>query len=264
MLGAMDLALSRRRVLSTALALLLAIESVSAVAAAAQVSVSRRDAAARSLAVPAQPVAAYPAGAGSLAVGSGALDGFGDAFSQPLGVTPDPGAAATPRPARPDAPRATAKAERSPSPAAKRSSTSQAGTTASFNGRNHVWIPALHVNRTVSWFPCDRKRPPDNHVYRWGCAGANNVYLLGHAYSVFKPLHDAYVNHRLRVGMKAWYADARGRVREYVVKWWKVTLPTPDASWAWAPQRRPSMTLQTCVGANSKYRLMVRLVAVSG
>ena len=52
-----------------------------------------------------------------------------------------------------------------------------------------------------------------------------------------------------------------GRVRRYAVAWWKVTRPTGAAAWAWAPQAVPSMTLQTCVGANSEYRLMVRLVA---
>jgi sortase (surface protein transpeptidase) len=63
--------------------------------------------------------------------------------------------------------------------------------------------------------------------------------------------------------MKAWYADSKGRVHVYAVKWWKVSLPT-NASWAWAAQSRPSMTLQTCVGKNSKYRLVVRLVEVGG
>ncbi len=129
-------------------------------------------------------------------------------------------------------------------------------------GRNHVWIPSLGISRSVSWFPCDRKRPPDNYVYRWGCAGSNNVYLLGHAYSVFKPLHDAYARGRLRVGLKAYYADAKGRVHTFKVKWWRVTAPTTAASWAWAAQGQPSMTLQTCVGRNSAYRLMVRLVQV--
>ena len=50
-------------------------------------------------------------------------------------------------------------------------------------------------------------------MYRWGCAGRNNVYLLGHAHSVFKPLHDAYVSKRLRKGMTVDYADGNGRVR---------------------------------------------------
>jgi hypothetical protein len=132
----------------------------------------------------------------------------------------------------------------------------------SYAGTNHVWIPSLGISRSIRWFPCDRQRPPDNYMYRWGCSGANNVYLMGHAYSVMKPLHDAYVSGRLRKGTKAWYADANGRVRVYAVRWWKVTLPTPEASWAWAAQETPSMTLQTCVGKDSKYRLMVRLVEV--
>ena len=132
----------------------------------------------------------------------------------------------------------------------------------SYRGRNHVWIPSLGINRSVLSFPCSRTRQPDNYVYRWGCAGHNNVYLLGHAYSVFKPLHDAYVGGRLRKGMKVIYADGSGRVHSYSVIWWRVVAPTTAASWAWAAQTRPSMTLQTCVGAQSQYRLMVRLVQV--
>jgi hypothetical protein len=59
--------------------------------------------------------------------------------------------------------------------------------------------------------------------------------------------------------MQVVYADGAGRVHTYAVIWWKVTAPTTAASWAWAPLSRPGMTLQTCVGANSEYRLMVRL-----
>jgi hypothetical protein len=85
---------------------------------------------------------------------------------------------------------------------------------------------------------------------------------MGHAHSVFKPLHDAYVSGRLAKGMQAYYADAKGRVHVYRVKWWRVTAPTTDAKWAWASLSTPSMTLQTCVGRNSQHRLMVRLVEV--
>ena len=139
---------------------------------------------------------------------------------------------------------------------------SSGGGSASYRGRNHVWIPSLGINRSVSGFSCSSSAYPGNRVYRWGCAGRNNVYLLGHAYSVFKPLHDAYVSGRLRVGMKAYYADGSGRVHAYKVIWWKLTRPTTAASWAWASLSRPSMTLQTCVGSQSQYRLMVRLVRV--
>jgi hypothetical protein len=137
-----------------------------------------------------------------------------------------------------------------------------APSTTRYRGRNHVWIPSLHVTRSVSFFPCSRSRDPDNYVYSWGCAGRNNVYLMGHAYSVFKPLHDAYVGGRLRKGMKVVYADGAGRVHAYLVIWWRLVAPTGAASWAWAAQSRPSMTLQTCVGSRSQYRLMVRLVRV--
>jgi sortase (surface protein transpeptidase) len=85
---------------------------------------------------------------------------------------------------------------------------------------------------------------------------------MSHAWSTFKPLHDAYVRGGLKKGMKVWYADGGGTVRVYRVSWWRVTAPTTAASWAWASLARPSMTLQTCVGSNSQYRLMVRLVQV--
>ena len=86
---------------------------------------------------------------------------------------------------------------------------------------------------------------------------------MGHAHSVFKPLHDAYVQGRLKKGMQVVYADSNGRVRTYSVVWWKVVRPTTAAAWAWASQSRPSMTLQTCVGPNGSLRLMVRLVATN-
>jgi sortase (surface protein transpeptidase) len=132
----------------------------------------------------------------------------------------------------------------------------------SFKGRNHLWIPALGINRSVSFFSCSSSAYPGNRVYRWGCAGSNNVYLFGHAYSVFKPLHDAYVRGRLSKGMKVMYADGSGKVSTYAVSWWKLTTPDKGA-WAYAAQSRPSLTLQTCVGANSQYRLIVRLLKVS-
>jgi sortase (surface protein transpeptidase) len=129
---------------------------------------------------------------------------------------------------------------------------------ASYHGRNHVWIPSLGVSRSVVFFGCSSSGV-SNYVYRWGCAGSNNVYLFGHAFSVFKPLHDAYVQHRLHKGMQVLYADGAGRVRSYRVSFWRVVSPT-NGAWAYAAQSRPSMTLQTCVGSRSQYRLIVRLV----
>jgi Sortase domain len=128
-------------------------------------------------------------------------------------------------------------------------------------GTSRMWIPSLGLTHPVVLFPCPRQRPPDNYMYRWGCAGENNVYLLGHAHSVFKPLHDAYVEGRLRVGMLAMYADPDGRIRSYRVTEWRVVDPV-DSHWAIASQPVPSMTLQTCVGKQSQWRLNVRLVAV--
>lgn len=134
-----------------------------------------------------------------------------------------------------------------------------AAGAASYGGHNHVWIPSLGVSRSITSFPCTSKAYPGDRVYRWGCAGSNNVYLFGHAQSVFKPLHDAYVSGHLRKGMALYYAGNDGTVLTYTVLWWKVTTPEKGA-WAFASQSTPSLTLQTCVGARSQYRLVVRLV----
>ena len=149
-----------------------------------------------------------------------------------------------------------------PEPAVRSMSRAAAGASgAGLEGRNHLWIPALGIDRSVSGFACSSSAYPGDRVYRWGCAGARNVYLFGHAHSVFKPLHDAYVRGRLARGMELHYADGLGTVHTYAVRWWRVTTPE-DGEWAYAGQSTPSLTLQTCVGADSEFRLIVRLTRV--
>jgi Sortase domain len=254
----MDISPRRRRAISTLLAVFLAVESVSAVAAAAGTSI-----AARAPEVPAAHAlpAASPEGLVFAATGAEQAQAPAptaspiEAQGRTPGTTATPTATPVPRPT----PRAT------PRPAASTSrAVAKPAAAAVYAGRNHVWMPSLGINQAVQAFPCSRTRPPDNYVYLWGCSGTNNTYLLGHAASVFQPLHDAYVAGRLKAGMRVWYANGAGTVHQYAVQWWRLTLPTTDASWAWAPQAVPSMTLQTCMGANSQYRLMVRLVQVGG
>jgi sortase (surface protein transpeptidase) len=144
-------------------------------------------------------------------------------------------------------------------PAASKPATSKPAKP-TYSGQNRFWIPSLGMNDRVHLFECSRQAPPDNYMYRWGCAGANNVYLMGHAYSVMKPLHDLYVRDRLKVGMVAIYANGNGKVTYYRVTEWRVVDPG-DSQWAIAAQPIPSMTLQTCVGKDGRYRLTVRLVA---
>lgn len=175
------------------------------------------------------------------------------------GPRPAPHAPPAPRVTTPTAQVAAAKSVTVDTSAPKpRSDTTGSGGSA-YRGTNHVWIPSLGISRDVAFFPCSRTKPPGHQIYSWGCAGQNNVYLFGHAASVMKPLHDAYYSKRLTVGMQVIHADGNGRVSTYRVSYWKVVSPV-DAGWAFAAQSRPSMTLQTCVGANSEWRLVVRLV----
>jgi sortase (surface protein transpeptidase) len=151
-----------------------------------------------------------------------------------------------------------------PKPASPKPGPSTSTSTAHkpvYAGTNHFWIPSLGMSYGVRNYACGRTSTPGNHIYRWGCAGKNNVYLLGHAWGVMKPLHDLYVRGGLRVGMVALYADGAGRVRKYKVTEWRVVRPT-EIAWQIAAQPVPSMTLQTCIGAKSQYRLNVRLVVV--
>lgn len=246
----MELTPRRRRAISTVLAVFLAVESVSVVAAAAGTTTTPH---AATHALPAES----PDGLVLAEAGNTSRAG------EPAVATPSPTPTATPAPVATPAPKPVVGPATTAQAASRTAAVAKPSTSAPVHaGRNHVWIPSLGVNRSVSAFACTRTRPPDNDVYRWGCAGTNNVYLLGHADSVFQPLHDAYIDGRLKVGMRVWYADGSGTVHQYAVTWWRLTLPTTDARWAWAAQSVPSMTLQTCMGTNSRYRLMVRLVQV--
>ena len=150
-----------------------------------------------------------------------------------------------------------------PKPAAKprTAGTSHAGPTV-YAGRNHFWFPALGINQAVYGYPCDSSAAPGPMVYRWGCAGTNNVYLLAHAGGKFQPVHDAYVDGRLKAGMLAIYADGAGHVHYYRLEWVKVTAPLASSHWAWDPQPVSSLTLQTCLGAQSQWRIFVRFLEV--
>jgi hypothetical protein len=149
---------------------------------------------------------------------------------------------------------AKAKAEApAPKPAAK----------SNYQGRNHFWFPALGISASVAWFPCSRAEEPGNAVYRWGCGGSNNVYLMAHAWGHFNALNRAYYNGALKAGQTAVYADNDGRIHYYRLDFLRTGPPTAAQSWAWAAQPGPSMTLQTCIGTNSEGRLFVRFHEVS-
>lgn len=132
-----------------------------------------------------------------------------------------------------------------------------------YAGRNHFWFPALGINQAVYGYPCSSSAPPGPQVYRWGCAGTDNVYLLAHAGGKFGPLHDAYVDGRLKAGMLVVYADSAAHVHYYRLQWVKVTAPLASSHWAWDPQPVSSLTLQTCLGAQSQWRIFVRFLEVA-
>jgi len=149
-----------------------------------------------------------------------------------------------------------------PKAAPKTTAVAPRKVTVSFHGVYHLWIPALSLSRDIDDWGCNGGLIP-NHVEYWGCAGRNNLYLLGHAWGVFAKIHDGYHSGALHVGLTAWYADKAGRLHRYRISWVRYVRNADYASWsqwAMAATSGPVITLQTCDGATSAYRILVRLV----
>ena len=135
-------------------------------------------------------------------------------------------------------------------------------TSSGYSGVYHLWIPALGVSRAINDWGCRGGLIPDRVEY-WGCAGSNNLYLLGHAYGTFAPIHDGYHSGALHVGLIAYFADKSGRTHRYRISEIRHVASSAYGSWsAWATGSAggPVITLQTCDGATSAYRILVRLV----
>jgi hypothetical protein len=136
--------------------------------------------------------------------------------------------------------------------------------TISYSGVYHLWIPALGLSRSIFDWGCNGGLIP-NRVEYWGCAGKNNLYLLGHAWGVFAKIHDGYHSGALRVGLVAYYADKSGKVHGYRISQIRHVANSDYATWSrWAMAASSTriITLQTCDGATSAYRILVRLVPV--
>ena len=154
----------------------------------------------------------------------------------------------------PSTPKVTPKTAK-PKPVVKR-------VSSGYHGVYHLWIPGLGLSRGISDWGCNGGLIP-NRVEYWGCAGKNNLYLLGHAWGVFAPIHDGYHSGALHVGLTAYYADKGGTVRKYRISQIRHVANKDYATWSqWAMASSSSqiITLQTCDGSTSGYRILVRLV----
>jgi hypothetical protein len=149
-----------------------------------------------------------------------------------------------------------------PKPAAPKPKVTSKRVTVTYHGVYHLWIPALGLSRGIYDWGCNGGLIP-NRVEYWACAGKHNLYLLGHAWGVFAKIHDGYHSGALRVGLAAWYADKAGRVHRYRISVIRHVANADYATWSrWAMASSSSqiITLQTCDGATSAYRILVRLV----
>lgn len=151
---------------------------------------------------------------------------------------------------------------------AKAPSASPKSTSAkkpSYKGKNMFWYPALGIKASIKGYGCQYGGNPKGigrGLYTWGCSGKNNTYLLAHAYSTFHPIQIGYHTGRLKKGGLVYYADAKGKVTRYKVAWIKrIPLKTWKTSQFgyFAAMDRKTLTLQTCDGSRSQYRIVVRL-----
>jgi hypothetical protein len=177
--------------------------------------------------------------------------------------TPKSTPKATPKPA----PVATPKPAPSPTPKPSPSPTPTPSPSPTYAGTSKFWYPAVGISAGWRWYGCDYGGSPSGlgeGIYRWGCGPSSNIYLLSHASSTFRAIQRAYHADKLKVGQSAWYADAKGNVSQWKVAWIRrVTLTyfnRTASEWAVNASPTPIMTLQTCDGANSEYRIIVRLV----
>ena len=140
------------------------------------------------------------------------------------------------------------------------------GTTYPYLGRFSFPV-ASGLDRNVYDWGCRGGTVP-NLVLRWGCAGRKNLYLLGHEWGVFNGVADAWRDGRLTAGrLASWTRN--GVKRTYKVAWVRLVPASytwrglSGDKWAWNATTRPAITLQTCWGASSQYRLIVRLYLVT-
>jgi hypothetical protein len=128
-------------------------------------------------------------------------------------------------------------------------------------------IRGIRLDVPVYRWSCRNTDLP-NRALRWKCSGANNQFIVGHAYGVFHPYYLAWKYDRFTKGMRARFTDANGKVTRYALKWARkvpanyVWHGKTGDQWAWNATATPSITLQTCWGATNKYRIVARWVKI--
>lgn len=132
-------------------------------------------------------------------------------------------------------------------------------------GAKHFWYPALGIAASWTWYGCGHRWGVlGGGVFRWGCSPSSNIYILSHAWSTFAAIRHGYHSGAMQVGQTVFYSGSDGQVTRWTVKWIKhVTdayLEATHDEWATEPSPTPIMTLQTCDGRQSQYRIIVRLV----
>ena len=135
--------------------------------------------------------------------------------------------------------------------------------TVSYHGTYHLWIPALSLSRDINDWGCNGGLIP-NHVEYWGCVPRSNLVPARPRLGRLRQDPRRLSLGALHVGLTAWYADKAENVHKYRISWIRHVrnggLRVTGAKLAMAATSGQVITLQTCDGATSAYRILVRLV----
>jgi len=125
----------------------------------------------------------------------------------------------------------------------------------------HLDVPALGISRDVYEWGCRTGTLP-NQVYHWACAGQGNIFLLGHAASVFKPIYEARRHGTLTLGMRLYWTSKTGvrssfrLTRIAVVR--LSNIYSASHYWIFNGASPAVVTLVTCYGYHDSKRIVAR------
>lgn len=138
-------------------------------------------------------------------------------------------------------------------------------TSTSLRRLGTLRVSGIGLTASVYAWGCGGEVVP-NLALRWGCQKSNNQFIVGHAYGVFHPYYLAYARHLLRPGLIAYFTDTAGHRTRYRLAWVRLVTKTyvwhglTGSQWAWNNTPSAALTLQTCWGSTSKYRIVTRFV----
>ena len=158
------------------------------------------------------------------------------------------------------APQRAARRHRSTSPWPPRAGDGRRPTPSSgHQGRNHVWMPALGIDRSVASYACSNALVPRQPRVPLGLRRQQQRLPLRPRRQRLQAAPRRVCPRPPAQGHEALLCRWRGHGPHVQGRRGGRSRRPTKGTWAYQSLARPSLTLQTCVGAASQYRLIVRL-----